>query len=444
MPFTFIIISLFLYYFSPNEYSFSYCVILHCLFLFYAIYLYMTDRCKEKIGFNLLFSFAFYFTNFIYPVFVYPVEPEYSLFQFDFNYDIITKSTALAFIAYVFYGYGYKKIKSKIVRKQHLNNSILCFSNTFNKRLICLFIIYIIIFILVGGLDIFASTYSGKGDSNKLLPKLMNIFLFPLTIHIIILILYTPSVKRQNIIYLILILISLVLMVVGTRTYPLMALIGAFYIFCNTRKIPNYLIGSTIVLGVLFMSFIGDVRSMEIFNFSEYSLLETSSSIGWYDKLSDLIINNRNLYVFYDYVNTHGYTYGLTMMGNLLSPIPFLQSLFVKLTGIPDYLLTSPTFSTYLTLGLNPSFGLGTNAIGDVYLSFGLVGVVVLFYLLGYLVAYIREMTYKNSYYHTIAYMVFLSNSIYFCRASFFGSIRVLIWSLIIGWFFCKYYNKYK
>ena len=38
----------------------------------------------------------------------------------------------------------------------------------------------------------------------------------------------------------------------------------------------------------------------------------------------DLIINNRNLYVLMDYANTHGYTWGESMLMSFLSIIPFL------------------------------------------------------------------------------------------------------------------------
>ena len=51
--------------------------------------------------------------------------------------------------------------------------------------------------------------------------------------------------------------------------------------------------------------------------------------------------------------------------------------------GYTDYEMRSSLFITIERLGFNPTLGLGTNIVGDVYLGGGLIMVLILFYLLG-------------------------------------------------------------
>ena len=436
-----VIIALVLYYESPNDYSYSYCFLLHNLFLLYVVYLQIRDKGKEVIGYNTLFTISYYFTNFVYPIFIYPIDPEFSLFKFDFNHDVITKATALALVAYTCYGLGYSRVKNLYTSKFKLTQNASIFPSKVSNNWRKLIVVAFIIFYLFGGFDMFEHTYQVSVSKAGLIPRLMNIILFPLTIFSTIFILYDKSYVRQNRWYLVFGLVSLALLTTGTRTLPLMLMSVVFYIFCNTRKISKLGVYFVLLLGVLLMSFIGQIRSNGIMEVGSIDLFG-ESSLGYIENMADLIINNRNLYVFYDYVQENGINYGLTMLSTVLSPIPFLQSVFVSLTGIPDVLLNSATFSTYLTLGSRPSLGLGTNLVGDVFLSFGLIGVLLLFYLLGYFVNTIRQKTYQGSYYCTIAYFVMISDCIYSCRSEYMGNIRILIWSLMLGTLVFRVYKR--
>ena len=91
-----LLVSAFAYILAPNIYSFEYCFGVQILFALSAIVVSIMDSRNEKVGFNLLFSLSFFFTNFVYPVYIYPIDPCYSLFRFPFNDNVITKCTALA------------------------------------------------------------------------------------------------------------------------------------------------------------------------------------------------------------------------------------------------------------------------------------------------------------------------------------------------------------
>lgn len=438
----FVFIALILYLLSPAEYSYSYCLLLHNLYIIYVVYLHKLDFGKEIIGYNTIFAIAFYFTNFVYPVFIFPIYPDFSLFSFSFNYNVITKSTALALLAYSCFGLGYNKIKNNATRNYKLIDNYQLFPVKILNRWKWIVILSFILFYLIGGYDMFEHTYQVAVARGSLLPRLMSILMVPVNVLATTFILRETLNSRKISWYVILGIACISLMFTGTRTLPLMILTILFYIFCNSKQLSKVAVFLFLFGGVIIMSFVGQMRGegIDVSSLENYNL-KNESSLGYWNLMSDLIINNRNLYVFYDYVQEVDYTYGLTMLSNILSPIPFLQSLFVNITGVPDYILGSATFSTFITLGTNPRLGLGTNLVGDVYLSFGLVGVIILFYLLGYFINYMRQKTFEGFYFQTIVYFALIGNCVYFCRSSYLGSLRTILWAIILGYFVVRIYK---
>ena len=179
------------------------------------------------------------------------------------------------------------------------------------------------------------------------------------------------------------------------------------------------------------MSFIGEVRNGNLMG-NANTILE-SSEFGVLGYFSDLFVNNRNLYVFYDFVEQESYTYGLTMVSGILSPIPFAQKLFVEITGIPYHFLGSADLSTFLEFGNQPPLGLGTNIVGDFYLAFGIIGVFILFSLLGRFVVFVREKMKNGSYMYAIVYLAIASDAIYLCRASYLDPLKIVVWTLLLA-----------
>lgn len=425
------IISCLLYLFAPNNYSFSYCLWCHNLFLATAVFVLTTDFKNEKVGFNLLFTVSFFFTNFVYPIYIYPIDPSYSLFQFPFNEKVITKCTALAQVAYSAYSISFFWKKATSLQDTHSMRLPSISKEKYYKSefAICMFIA---IFISLGGLEYFEDRYlRGEMTSNLLVQYLMLLFV-PITILYSSLIYLCKNHKQIIRIYLILIAIAFILLSSGTRTFPLIILTCLFIIFCQRHNVSFTFIITCVIVGVFLLSYVGDARSVGVFTSGQ----ETSniSPVGWFEKFSDLFICNRNLYVFYDFVETKTYTYGLSMISCLLSPIPFAQSTFQNLTGIPYYMLNSPDFSTFLQFGQNLPLGLGTNIVGDVYLAFGVIGVIVFFFFLGRFIVYIRTRMWNGSYLYMIVYLSIASDAIYMCRAAYFDSFKTIVWTSILAW----------
>lgn len=436
----FFISSCLLYLFSPSNYSFSYCLWCHNLFLATAAFVLISDFKNEKVGFNLLFTVSFFFTNFVYPIYIYPIDPSYSLFQFPFNENVITKCTALAQVAYSTYSIGFFWEKPNPTN----DNGFQHFPSISNAKYykselaVCLLVI---VFILLGGLEYFEDRYLRGDLSSNLLVQYMMIIFIPIIILYASLIYLCKSHKQIVRIHLILLVITIVLLSSGTRTFPLIILACLFIIFCQRHKVSFTFVMLCVIFGVVLMSYVGDSRSTGVFA-SGQDVIE-ASQFGVIEKFSDLFINNRNLYVLYDFVSSHSCTYGLSMISNLLSPIPFAQGLFIKIFGIPPHMLGSASFSTYLEFGVNPPLGLGTNIVGDVYLAFGNIGIFIFFFSLGYFIWYIRERMWHGSYMYLLIYLILASDAVYMCRAAFFDALKNILWTLLFAnLFFTKSNNE--
>lgn len=145
------------------------------------------------------------------------------------------------------------------------------------------------------------------------------------------------------------------------------------------------------------------------------------------DLFLDLIINNRNLYTLISYAEKNGNTYFLTHLG-LLSFIPFAQSFIINLFDLNLYNTTSAAFNTYLTFGTSSGvMGLGSNMVSDIYMSFDLIGVIVVFYLFGKYMQYCKVNS-KNNIYCMISYCILVSYSIFICRGGMFEFVNLVIW----------------
>jgi oligosaccharide repeat unit polymerase len=148
------------------------------------------------------------------------------------------------------------------------------------------------------------------------------------------------------------------------------------------------------------------------------------------------VVNTRNLYVGLEHVEKEGLNWGQTsLLSSVVSVIPFAQSTLENYTDLD--IETSADFFTTLEFGKNRSYGLGTNLVADVYISFGFLGCIILFFLFGFLIEFSRKrIILKNGMYSNIIYFTLLSYSIYYPRTGLFMPLKYLVWSLLIYYFF--------
>ena len=108
--------------------------------------------------------------------------------------------------------------------------------------------------------------------------------------------------------------------------------------------------------------------------------------------------------------------------------------------NIPDY-MTSGLMPTFLEFGSNPPFGLGTNMVGEAYLSLGVLGVIIVFYFFGRAINYFSNNSRDNIYYR-ITYFFLASQAVFFPRIDYLWGVRLIVWMLVL-FFLIKIFSKY-
>lgn len=418
----FLLTSFLLYVFSPTNYSYSFCLVCFILYICSTI-IYLTAKHKINLfDFDVLFLVSCLFVFFIYPVFIYPIFPDrYLLFSYDFNEKLISKGCILSLLGCQSYMLGGLSLQN------YNGGNRKRYRIVATKKLYWLLWFFFLSFILVGGLSNFQALYKGEQTSSA--PYYVMLPIVPLFIVIFAnnnyqennntLCLYIKK-NKQLLIFAIVYFVSLLL--VGSRTTPIQIILVCIAIYSmKVKPINRMKIVMLILIGIALL-------------FAIQLLREESSNVeGFYilDLFSDLIINNRSTFVVMDYVNNNGITWGKSMLGPLLAPIPFLQTVFCTIFEINPTEISSAQIVTFLALGKDPSMGFGTNIVADLYLSYGLIGVLIGMFLLGRITEY-WFISSHNNFISWVCYLVMMSYAVYIVRAEFFFPQRFLIWAVFL------------
>lgn len=424
----FVIISILQYIFAPIEYSYGYAVFVFATFILNVLAVAKMDAKFERIGFNFLFTLSFFLVNYIYPVFIYPVFPTFSLFIYEINYDVIMKATALANVAYSFYGLGYivhqnREFNERICKTSLRTSNILPEPYLWVLAFMCAGLF--VIFFAGGGYQHFVNTYGEDSNIQDMTGLIALIFTVLTTLSVLVTIL---NLNYRNLfVYTFLLLATGLLAKLGSRTLPLCVMSVIFCYVCNKYKVSKKKIFVFIGVAFVLLALLGRSRGG-----GEGELSVDEESVGMFRVALDFIVANRNLYAIYDHVQTDSITWGVSLLAYILAAVPFSQGIVSQVFNIPDYAMRSETLTTYWELGDAHGWGLGTNIVGDVYLALGLFGVIFLFYGLGYVVAYSREQMYKGSRIWKVFYYMMIAGSIFMGRGSIFYSFKNIAWSFVI------------
>ena len=418
--------TLVLYITTPNKYNYPYCLLGMCLF---SVFFYMTLKNAHFTiaSFNVLFSLTFFGVTYLYPIFVYPVFPTFAFFSIGtINENIITKATIFATLSYSFYAYFYIHSLNKYPITSNVALCRIVNKGQIKKIVLALIIAYCV-FISSGGLDMFKSDYSGQPITVNPLASFVYVLFISYTIF--------ACIANRNInnkfLYLIVGLIAISILFTGSRTLPLRLLSILFVLLVDTYNISKKKIIMMLVVGGITMSLVGQNRSEGTIERGE---------LGAVASAVDLIVCSRAYYEIYDYVNQYGITYGITSSANILSVIPYAQSVFSNLFGIPGNHMRSDSFVTDLVLGhTNSTLGLGTHISGDTYLAFGIVGTLTLFSFLGYYIVKWRYNSYQlGNWKSTVVYYTMISCAVFMTRSSFFLGLKDIVWVICFTYLYRK------
>lgn len=411
----YLLISVLLFIFSPTEYSSEFCFI--CLIFYFISFftLLKFNKIKNFFNFNFIFSITYFFIYFVYPCFVYPIAPKaFYLFTFGFNDSVISKATALALVGYDSFLLGTFFYKSKKIE----------IDKTYNK-FYSIKLINIILTVLIPIFCLINISYIGRTYSRDILWFSKGIwgyislfkngfvylgiaFMFSNHKKYI----YKHTFEEKYFLFLVCIDTASIL-ILGSRTIPLILVLILIYYYSEIiRPISFKRLILLITIGILALGILGWIRL-------GYSITSMNNNgIGLLNFASELIVNNRTLFVGVDYADEKG-----TLISSFLVPfcglIPFLQSIVINIFNIPAHEVSSALFFTFLEFGLgkNPDrIGLGTNMIASLYLGGKLIAVIVGMLFVGYIKEYIEKQKCKNIFL-TLLQIIFIGCSVFWVRS---------------------------
>lgn len=427
-----LIAAVILYYCAPQVYSLTYCYTCFILFLLAFIILYW-EKCKQNlIKFEFIFSVTFFFTNYVYPIFYYPINPYFSLFHLDFPEEYISSACALTTIGYVSFCIGVLKYRTADV---YVN-----FNSLINRfKISSMYIpitIVLTLLLMVSLFDILKSgVYDGNWGEGSIYKLLADIFIYYIIFAKLTSGIPIKSLILNNKLFLLIVICYILeITMIGNRGLILRITILTLFLYTTFyNKINKGVVIGLFVVGLMLLYYVGAVRGggeFEGFENIDNKEIPAIVQVG-----KDLTINNRSLYVLMDYYHKFGPTYGRTWLMNILSVIPFGQSAYLSISGASLGDINSASLVTDLHFSGTTDdniIGLGTNLVGDIYVCFGLLGVIIFMYILGCGLSFTYARGINGNLVYLFIYAMMFMDCIILTRSAYLTSIRPITWGLAL------------
>ncbi len=443
------ILSLIGYFFSPYAFSLPYCLAMFMLFLIISgSFLLKQFREKNYFNFHLFFLLSYFLVNYAYPVFIYKRNPFYfPVFKLPFDHNLITKGLSLAQVGISFFILGSClaiKRERKYVSPEFKNPTIINILKIFLPIVSIVFLTYIF------------RAWIYEPYLIELDTMYVNTFIVLFSVVIFLMtITYRQKIIGRPVIFLrynfcpILIgtLVSIACIWFGDRGPAIQIAFIMLYVYNRyVIRINFKAVTAIILIGFISMALVSYTR-VSPYNFRQTNIRDTlayqinmitNADSLWYFGV-DLIGTARNMYIGIEHVNRFGYLYGKSYFPMLFAPIPGLPSLMTK--AIFDKGPEELSTADIITKKENIVGGLGTNAVVDLYMNFGLIGVCLGFFAFA---RAIKLMEKSNSIYaHYLSLLIF-AQAIYYPRSSIFIQVTLLIRGAIIIFLLLAISNRLK
>ncbi len=428
----------------PKEYSRTLCTSALGVYIICAgIYLKSTSRFG-LLSFDLFFLLGILLTCFLYPIFF--LGNEYLIAFTKVNPDILNKATLLSLVGAISYMLGSMLIFNSGSRMRGKNNFLKASNlDAVEPVAVAINIFLIIGFINFGGLNYTeAYNFSKRTDLSTALGFLDFYKISVLVLSTIIFLRLKNDGKKNiwqillsinKIYFLSFLFIIGLLLIGGTRNLPiqlLLVILGLYNLVI--KKISNQTVIILALVGLILFTAIrigrenigvsGNVVDIGTQSFQDDVFLTLTS---------DLLVSSAPLYVLVDEADVRGFAYGKPMLLPFLSSVPFAQFAVIGLFNFNlQELEPTSMLATYLIFGSFDS-GAGTNVIGDLYYSWGIVGVILLMMALGVFVSFLGNKIFRNEKIeYLLIYMGLFSISFFFARAEFMYGFRYIFWSFLL------------
>lgn len=418
-----VIYSLIFFGFIDLDFNASYTLIIIGVYVISNV-LYFRKR-KNIVSFEFLFAFTFPFACFL-TYFIVEEGFGFAFFAFSSNPKSLIKGIALAVVGYQCYLCGLlslqrQKMKSDIsnIEKIRMRPSMASLANWG-----CL--IMFIIFMATGGMSVL---YMYSGEVERENANLGPLQFWVLAYSVAVVASFSSvefsrsssailNILRLNKLFLLNSLVIIIfLLLSGYRSMAMQVIIPLLLMYnVYVKRITSKRFITIMLCGLVFMVIIGMIRSGD----------EVRSDVTTLYYFRDFNAANASLGFFVDEVNRHGITGGSNYIPQTLSIVPFLQSMVGHFVDFNSFALSS---SQYYTGSFDTDSGLGTNIIGDIYYTFGFLGVIVIMFLMGRFCSYLS--CFKNKYI-VLMYLIFTGNSIFAARVELLYVVRMLALGCII------------
>lgn len=430
--------SLGLFTFATYKYDHSICVACMLLYLISSVVVIANNsKMYSRITmFISLFSFSFLIVNYFYPVFFYLESANINLFQYEFAENAIQKGTYVATVAGLLLNlaiYEDKKVQTNNVKDYNIK--------LYDWEVWLTAVMSIAFFVL--NKDVFTTSYTEASIGGASGLKSYLGYYVLLLYYLIFKDLYITGKKANTLsayiregnkgVMIMSIVIALLWIIIGKRVIAMrLVLVFLFSYSFFIKKIGFTKLATFVVAGGLVLFVSGLFRD----NKTGVSTEAVTSSLSVQNAAyygMDLAINSRSLYELVNYADIHGCNYGMTMIADVASVIPMMQSVILFVFGIPQYQTSSAYFVTWLYYGDRDfEIGLGTNLVGDVYVAFGLIGVLLLFYILGNIIKKTERKCSQGDFMYLLMYVIFVADVVFYPRSGILAPLKNMIWIWII------------
>lgn len=462
---------LFIYNEEPSYFVFSFSIVVAVInFSFFLCYI-------RKFGLSFFsFSFIFLLGYLIVHFQVITLEvigyelPNKTYSTFWASDSVKNKSILYSLVGLLSYFFGYYlSCKSSL----NLKSKNLVGSNNTSFLLIGAYACYILFFINSGSYS--SGDYSGEGASSisSYFFKFFNVLLSSIIIIKLSSFISDKNITSINVnIYkylkyfglpvLFLVFWHMIFsLYVGDRGQVIfygVLLFSMYYIRFNKLELIKTII--YILILSISLTIIGQVRQSRHTGESLLTRFTTVTSTNeeskWYDQkvygdsTLELALSMRTLnHSIYNVPSKFDYQYGLFQLQRLLAIVPGVSGVFNKIVydGERKYDGTA-NFITFLIQGDNPLSGDGTSIIADIYLDYGLFGILFVMVLFGFFIGSneykLVTGTYTATNFCWVAMLIFLANSLYLSRSSIFAILGNIVFIFIFIHINKVFINAYK
>lgn len=416
----------------PSEYNRLYNSVAMVVYILEVFFFLKSKRKDNYCDFDVIFLLIFGISAFAYPVFFYiSSDPFIYFFNLPFDINSISKAVSLSLIAATSYMVGGLICKKTLFSDCLKDDS----SHLVNNNALILFILLaIVVLVLLGGISQLKSTYdkeyeaTASGGVLQIMAVVQACFIAAIGTEF-----YNKQLNNNyhfnRYLLIELILFTVLMFYVGSRSIAMFIFIPLIFYYTKfVHKLKFYQLCFLLPVAFILMWIIQVSRTGRNV---EDQTLETVSVFR------DVVIPCRSNYLVYEVVDQNGFTYGGSMSGGLIGIVPSLERILKATVNLDSNKIGSAILFTEYSFGdiKKGVTGLGTMLQADAYLSFGLIGVIIIFAFLGYFVEKSYLGLLVNRYYYVVAFMVLIGHSIFWIRAEVTFPIKTLVWGLIIAYF---------